>query len=71
MRQLRTVSGFVLIAGQVSEYKAVNILMALPASKPRVMLPDWGYDSDSFRRDLLIHGILPVFPQQMRFIAIR
>ncbi|WP_231490151.1 transposase [Gluconobacter roseus] len=52
--------GFVLTGGQVSDYKAVNALMALPAPKPRAMLADRDYDSDSFRQDLLIHRILPV-----------
>ncbi|MBS0995872.1 transposase [Gluconobacter cerinus] len=28
------------------------------------MLADRGYDSDSFRQDLLIHGILPVIPSR-------
>ena len=28
------------------------------------MLADRGYDSDSFRQDLLIHGILPVMPSR-------
>uniref|UniRef100_UPI0038CFD10B transposase n=1 Tax=Gluconobacter thailandicus TaxID=257438 RepID=UPI0038CFD10B len=52
--------GFVLTGGQVSDYKAVNALLELPAPNPRAMLADRGYDSDSFRQDLLIHGILPV-----------
>ena len=38
--------------------------MALPAPNPRAMLADRGYDSDSFRQDLLIHGILPVIPSR-------
>ncbi|WP_374195579.1 transposase, partial [Gluconobacter sp. P1D12_c] len=45
--------GFVLTGGQVSDYKAVNALMALPAPNPRAMLADRGYDSDSFRQNLL------------------
>ncbi|MFT9049586.1 MAG: IS5 family transposase [Gluconobacter cerinus] len=56
--------GFVLTGGQVSDYKAVNALMALPAPNPRAMLADRGYDSDSFRQNLLIHGILPVIPSR-------
>ncbi|AFW02705.1 transposase [Gluconobacter oxydans H24] len=28
------------------------------------MLADRGYDSDSFRQDLLVHGILPVIPSR-------
>ncbi|WP_308267624.1 transposase [Gluconobacter sp. P1D12_c] len=47
--------GFVLTGGQVSDYKAVNALMALPAPNPRAMLADRGYDSDSFRQNLLIY----------------
>ncbi|MBS1042303.1 IS5/IS1182 family transposase [Gluconobacter cerinus] len=38
--------------------------MALPAPNPRAMLADRGYDSDSFRQNLLIHGILPVIPSR-------
>ncbi|GAN91719.1 transposase [Gluconobacter frateurii M-2] len=38
--------------------------MALSAPNPRAMLADRGYDSDSFRQDLLIHGILPVIPSR-------
>ncbi len=34
--------------------------MALPVPNPRAMLADRGYDSDGFRQNLLIHGILPV-----------
>nr|WP_231101011.1 IS5 family transposase [Gluconobacter oxydans] len=56
--------GFVLTGGQISDYKAVNALMALPAPNPRAILADRGYDSDSFRQDLLIHGILPVIPSR-------
>ncbi|MFT8913390.1 IS5 family transposase [Zymomonas mobilis] len=56
--------GFVLIGGQASDYKAVNALMALPAPNPRAMLADRGYDSDSFRQDLMIHGILLVIPSR-------
>ncbi|WKE49706.1 transposase [Gluconobacter oxydans] len=56
--------GFVLTGGQVSDYKSVNALMALPAPNPRAMLADRGYDSDGFRQDLLIHGILPVIPSR-------
>ncbi|MBS1092994.1 transposase [Gluconobacter sp. Dm-74] len=36
----------------------------LPAPNPRAMLADRSYDSDSFRQDLLIHGILPVIPSR-------
>ncbi|WP_408879384.1 transposase [Gluconobacter wancherniae] len=56
--------GFVLIGGQVSDYKAVNTLLELPTPNPRAILADRGYDNDSFRHDLLIHGILPVIPSR-------
>ncbi|WKE49614.1 IS5 family transposase (plasmid) [Gluconobacter oxydans] len=56
--------GFVLTGGQVSDYKATDALMNLPVPNPRAMLADRGYDSDSFRQDLLIHGILPVIPSR-------
>lgn len=35
-----------------------------PFPNPRAMLADRGYDSDSFRQTLLIHGILPVIPSR-------
>lgn len=38
--------------------------MALSAPNSRATLDDRGYDSDSFRQDLLIHGILPVIPSR-------
>ena len=56
--------GFILTGGQVSDYKATDALMALPVPNPKTMLADRGYDSDSFRQDLLIHGILPVIPSR-------
>nr|WP_233453589.1 transposase [Gluconobacter thailandicus] len=56
--------GFVLTGGQVSDYKAVNALLELPAPNPRARLADRGYDSDGFHQDLLIHGILPVIPSR-------
>ncbi|NVN05365.1 IS5 family transposase [Asaia spathodeae] len=56
--------GFVLTGGQVSDYKATDALMNLPVPNPRAMLADRGYDSDSFRHDLLMHGILPVIPSR-------
>jgi len=37
-------------------------LLALPVNKPKLFLGDKGYDGDSLRQDLLIHGILPVIP---------
>ncbi|MBS1068258.1 IS5 family transposase, partial [Gluconobacter cerinus] len=56
--------GFVLTGGQVSDYKATDALMKLPVPNPKAMLADRGYDSDSFRQELLIHGILPVIPSR-------
>jgi len=38
--------------------------MTLPVPSPKAMLADRGYDSDSFRQDLLMHGILPVIPSR-------
>ena len=38
--------------------------MALPVPNPRAMLADRVYDSDGFRQNLLIHGILPVIPSR-------
>lgn len=29
-------------------------------------LTNWSYDSDNFRHDLLVHGILPVIPSRNR-----
>ncbi|WP_197032594.1 transposase [Gluconobacter roseus] len=56
--------GFVFTGRQASDYKAVNALIVLPAPDPRAMLADRSYDSDSFRQELLIHGILPVIPSR-------
>ncbi|MFT8809565.1 MAG: hypothetical protein ABF859_14005 [Gluconobacter sp.] len=56
--------GFVLTGGQVSDYKARDALMKLPVSNPRAILADRRYDSDSFRQNLLIHGILPLIPSR-------
>jgi transposase len=36
--------------------------MGLPVGKPRMLLAAKGYDGDSVRESLLIHGILPVIP---------
>ena len=38
--------------------------MALPVPNPKAMLADRGYDSDWFRQDLLLRGILPVIPSR-------
>ncbi|MBS1092968.1 IS5 family transposase [Gluconobacter sp. Dm-74] len=56
--------GFVLTGGQVSDYRTTEALMALPVPNPRAMLADRGYDSDGFRQNLLVHGILPVIPSR-------
>ncbi|WP_371819030.1 IS5 family transposase, partial [Gluconobacter sp. P1C6_b] len=56
--------GFVLTGGQVSDYKATDALMSLSVPNPRAMLADRGYDSDSFRQDLLLYGILPIIPSR-------
>ncbi|MBS1020271.1 MULTISPECIES: IS5 family transposase [Gluconobacter] len=56
--------GFVLTGGQVSDYKATDALMKLSVPRPKAMLADRGYDSDSFRQELLVHGILPVIPSR-------
>ncbi len=36
--------------------------MALPLPRPKALLADKGYDGDSFRENLLLHGILPIIP---------
>ncbi|WP_373319074.1 transposase, partial [Gluconobacter kondonii] len=56
--------GFALTGGQVSDYKATDALMKLSVPTPKAMLADRGYDSDSFRLDLLLRGILPVIPSR-------
>jgi transposase len=37
-------------------------LLSMAVDKPKAMLADKGYDGDSVRETLLIHGILPVIP---------
>ncbi|WP_277948895.1 IS5 family transposase [Magnetospirillum sp. 15-1] len=54
--------GFKLTGGEVSDYQAVEDLMALPTATPRMLLADKGYDGDAVRENLLFHGILPVIP---------
>lgn len=49
-------------AGEVSNYTAVEPLMALPLRKPKSLLANTGYDGGHFRENLLIYGILPIFP---------
>ncbi|WP_338126273.1 IS5 family transposase, partial [Gluconobacter kondonii] len=56
--------GFALSGGQVSDYKATDTLMAFAVPNPKAMLADRGYDSDWFRQDLLLRGILPVIPSR-------
>ena len=36
--------------------------MALPLPKSKALLADKGYDSDRFRENLLMRGILPIIP---------
>ncbi len=38
--------------------------MAFAVPNPKAMLADRGYDSDWFRQDLLLRGILPVIPSR-------
>lgn len=54
--------GFILTGGEASHYAACEDLIALPLSKPKVLLADKGYDGDQFRENLLMHGILPIIP---------
>ena len=46
----------------MSDYAAVDDLMALPLPKPKALLADKGYDGDRFREKLLMRGILPIIP---------
>jgi len=46
------------------DYQAVNAMLEPSAPSPRAMLADQGYNSDSFRQDLLIHETLPVIPSR-------
>lgn len=52
--------GFILTGGEASDYAAVDDLIALPWPKPTALLADKGYDSDRFRENLLMRGILPI-----------
>ena len=52
--------GFVLTGGEASDHKAVDVLVALPVRKPRMMRADNVYDGDSVRSALLVRGVLPV-----------
>lgn len=54
--------GFILTAGEASVYGAVDALMAIPLAKPRALLADKGYDGDTVRENLLMHGIRPIIP---------
>lgn len=51
-----------LTGGEVSDYKAVPALLAMPVGKPRLMLADKGYDGDDVRQSLLLKGVMPVIP---------
>jgi len=52
----------VLTGGEVSDYRAVSALLAMPVAKPRLMLADKGYDGDEVRQSLLMRGVMPVIP---------
>lgn len=51
-----------LTGGEVSHYRAVPALLAMPVGKPRLMLADEGYDGDDVRRSLFLRGVMPVIP---------
>ncbi len=51
-----------LTGGEVSDYKAVPALLAMPVGKPRLMLADKGYDGDEVRQSLLMRSIMLVIP---------
>ena len=53
-----------LTGGEVSDYKAVDELFALPVKTPKMMLADKGYDGDEVRTKLLMKRILPVIPSK-------
>ncbi|GEB05090.1 hypothetical protein GRO01_26660 [Gluconobacter roseus NBRC 3990] len=36
------------------------MMLRVPNPNPKAMLADRGYDSNSFRQEILIHGSLPV-----------
>ena len=54
--------GFVLTGGEVSDYRGVDELLALPVAKPKIMSADKGFDGDGVRSALLLKGISPVIP---------
>nr|WP_244498039.1 transposase [Aureimonas sp. AU40] len=56
--------GFVLTGGEVSDYKAVPVLLVLPVGKPRLMPADKGYEGDEVRQSLLLKGVLPMIPSK-------
>lgn len=63
--------GFKLNGGEVSDYQAVEDLMALLVATPRMLQADKGYDGDAVRESLLFHGILPVIlPRANRSVLI-
>ncbi|ALN71868.1 hypothetical protein M673_04025 [Aureimonas sp. AU20] len=53
-----------LTGGEVSDYKTVSALLAMPVGKPRLLLADKGYDGDDVRQSLLLKGVLPVIPSK-------
>ena len=63
--------GFVLTGEEVSDYKAVPVLLDLPITQPKMMLADKGYHGDDVRSSLLMHGILPVIPAKANRKALK
>ncbi len=53
--------GLILAGHEASYYNAFPNLLALPVSKPKLLLADIGYDGDFLREELLIHGVRPIF----------
>lgn len=52
--------GFILTGGEASDYGAVDVLMAIPVTKPKALVADKRYDGDVVRENLLTQGILPI-----------
>jgi transposase len=50
----------VLTPGQTHEMRAFDALIEDMAPGTRCLLGDAGYDADRARRELLLHGVLPV-----------
>ncbi|ALN71841.1 hypothetical protein M673_03890 [Aureimonas sp. AU20] len=53
-----------LTGGEVSDYKTVPALLAMPVGKPRLMPADKGYEGDEVRQSLLLKGVLPMIPSK-------